>query len=609
MVPRHCDAVCLLGEQGLTVYDPNNTADMQDLARQIPRDFEKLEHWRKGLRDTVNSITGDHYKDPDTADPNLRNAQPANFNGMATDIFVRSLVSANPRVYATTDYRELTVMTETFEYAINDRFEEMCIVDQLEAATYDAVLGPMATVIVGRERQGFLNETSYPRSKTVCRRISLDVQAWDTDARQWSECGYETHKLRIREDEFMRSKAFPQKLKDAIQPRHLYEARDADTSGEPLIEDMSVNKSDLPVGRGRRYIMLWYVYLPTSRSTLYIPCSYDSVLDLNPAMAVRRWVRQKGPYKRYGFDLVPDNLAWRSPVKDSILDVGLILNDLVYRIMADARDRKKVGIVDALGDDTIDRINNARHGDFVAGRADAAKTVESGGLDNLTMLAFVQLHKLWDELGGNISILGGLTGAYPTATEANVRNTNASGKIEKMRQRSLRWVDEVATAVAQYEWEDPDAGRILERELYGGVKRRLDFSYIKPRGSFERWRINVHPYSLQYRSPTQVVQMMDQFVGQIIIPSLPLFQQAGVTFDIQAYAKTRSKLLDMPFMSNLLVPTSRVDQTQAGTSYQPGKAPVTERIETRRSEAQGDEMGMMRLLSAMGRGANYGDAA
>jgi len=190
-VPRHCDAVCLLGEQGLTVYDPNNTADMQDLARQIPRDFEKLEHWRKGLRDTVNSITGDHYKDPDTADPNLRNAQPANFNGMATDIFVRSLVSANPRVYATTDYRELTVMTETFEYAINDRFEEMCIVDQLEAATYDAVLGPMATVIVGRERQGFLNETSYPRSKTVCRLAS------GRKGRNMAKSGYKDQRIGV----------------------------------------------------------------------------------------------------------------------------------------------------------------------------------------------------------------------------------------------------------------------------------------------------------------------------------------------------------------------------------------------------------------------------
>lgn len=590
------------------MFDVKSVSDMRSLLHRIRQDYEKLEHVRKERREAIRSTLGNHYVDPSSDDSALRDAQPANFNGMALDILVRSLISANPKVFAETSARELTVMTETFEAAINDRIEQMRLVDPLEQHVYNAAIGPMAITLVGRERgmDSWLRETqTVHRSKTVVRTVSMDDAVWDTDARQWTELAYVAHKVRLREDEFRIDRNLPRELKEAIQPRHLSESVDPTMSGESRAENFGIYKGSTPTGEGRRYVHLWHTYLPKSNNVVYLPVHQGGVSDINPALSSHRWDGWKGgPYHVFGYDYTPDNLLWRAPIKDMIGDLGRVLNDLVTRIIDDIHQRKRIAVVDAADAESAERAHNAAHGAVVAGNVNASKSLEIGGLDNLTMIAFAHMKKLWDELGGHISILGGLPGNYPTATEATLRDTNASGKIEKMRQRTLRSVRDIVEAIAEYEWRDPDAGRVMEKELYAGIKRKLDFSYIHPRGGFKRWRIDVHPYSLQHRSPQQVVLMLDQFVQQILLPSLPLVQQSGVTFDMRAYIDTRAKLLDMPMLDTLLIPLhSASDTTQIPSnagSFQQRQSPVTERIETRRSEAgqQGSEADLMKMLSA-----------
>lgn len=589
------------------MFDKDKPSDAKKLLALIERQYRGMAYVRDNRRASIRTTLGNHFVDPKTDNPELKGMMVANVNGMAMDILVRSVISHNPKVFVTTEARELTAHTEAFEAAINDRIELLRMVDPLERSVYETVAGGLGLTLVGREPRGGLaqeSQTSFT-SKTIIRNIDPDFVSLDTDAQVWEDLEHISFMMRIRHDDFLESEAFPPRIKRLLKPVTISQLVGSYDMPDALVQEYSASQADMS-GEQSRYAWLWFSYLPKQKQVFYLPAgaSSDPELTEEGVLWSYDWTgHEVGPIHKLIVDLVPGNLLGRSPLKDSLMDLGNGINDLVVRTLSDARSLKNVGIVDPGHEDTAKLIKDAKHGEYIAGRADATTNMTVGGIDQRNLIAYTLFKQLWDELGGNLRLLGGLQSTGVTATENTILDRQASQKIEHMRNKVLRYVTDVCDAVAQYEWEDPAAGRTLEKELSLGVRRRLDFGYGFRTGSYKRWRLNVHPYSLQQRSPAQMVAMLDQFVNTIVLPNLNLFHESGVTFDIRGYAKIRERLLDMPMFGHLLVGIDQTDATQLnGSGGEPRQNPVTNRIETRRSEQNpnAQEEQILRMLSGAG---------
>ncbi len=182
--------------------------------------------------------------------------------------------------------------------------------------------------------------------------------------------------------------------------------------------------------------------------------------------------------------------------------------------------------------------------------------------------------------------------------------TNSTAGVAEMQGAVIEAVSGAMKAMCWYWWEDPFRVMQTTHSLPGlpGISiERTVTPQQRRRGRFDDLDIRVDPYSMQYQTPQQKLQALDETVKGILAPLMGLLQQQGVMFDAQAYLAKRAELLDMPDLADIVTvaapPVADTATPQEGGAA--GPQAETTRNYVRRSLGGESQQGQGATLEAL----------
>ena len=122
--------------------------------------------------------------------------------------------------------------------------------------------------------------------------------------------------------------------------------------------------------------------------------------------------------------------------------------------------------------------------------------------------------------------------------------------------------------------------------------------------------MNVEPFSLRHQSPTQRLQQLMQIFTEVLVPSMPMMQGQGMTFDMRRFLKLVSKYSNTPEVMDLIV-NSLDPASPENTPVNPAQirqSPHTTRTNVRVNRSQptmeSQEADLQRMLANAGASVN-----
>jgi hypothetical protein len=232
------------------------------------------------------------------------------------------------------------------------------------------------------------------------------------------------------------------------------------------------------------------------------------------------------------------------------------LGNRVFRKLARQADRQKtITLVASANQDDGRRITSANDGDAVAvDRPEATKDVRYGGVDQAGLAFFQQLRQLTSYFGGNLETLGGLNNATNTASQEQLVKNQATMRIADMQERATAASTDVIKAIAFYMWNDPiRAYRIPKKIPNSDMTIMAEMKPEKRNGEFPDYAIEIVPFSMQSRTPSERLQSAMQVMQTYIIPMSSLLQQRGLVPNIEAFLKMSAELSGTPEIMDLVM--------------------------------------------------------
>jgi hypothetical protein len=127
-------------------------------------------------------------------------------------------------------------------------------------------------------------------------------------------------------------------------------------------------------------------------------------------------------------------------------------------------------------------------------------------------------------------------------------------------------------------------------------------------GNFLALNFDIHPYSMQGQTPSEMAGKLNALMTQILMPAMPLLQQQGIGVDIQQFLRLMAKYQDIPDLDTVLRFEMPMGQEEA--QMEPPRKPSTSnRTYTRRSVSQGGAGRDEAMMSTLAGSGNDSDAA
>lgn len=122
----------------------------------------------------------------------------------------------------------------------------------------------------------------------------------------------------------------------------------------------------------------------------------------------------------------------------------------------------------------------------------------------------------------------------------------------------------VIKAIAFYLWDDPLTDVPIRKTVPGvpDVEVLTRFNADSKMGDLEDYNINVHPYSLEGRSPAEEVQTILQLVTGFYLPLMQQAEAQGMTLDVVRLFTLMGDNLNLPALQEVFV--SEAPMTDAG---------------------------------------------
>jgi hypothetical protein len=241
---------------------------------------------------------------------------------------------------------------------------------------------------------------------------------------------------------------------------------------------------------------------------------------------------------------------------------------------------------------------------------EGVKVHRFGGADQVGMAAGIHAKDVFNDLMGNLSLLGGLGPQSGTLGQDELLNANASKKIADMQDRFVGFTKGVVQALAWYEWTEPLRERQLTKSVPGtDISVSVLWAPETREGDFVEYDLDIEPYSMQHTSPGTRLNTLLNVFQTVIVPSLPMLQQQGGNLNMQELLALISEYTNIPELRNIVQFQGLMEEDQvamAGSATpELRQSPSTTRTNVRvnrpgATTSGKDEALMQRLLSGAG---------
>jgi len=532
--------------------NPKKHTDVSRLREAMHASRKKLESFRVRHRQAIEQYVGSYYSDDGTSKP-----VHVNLMELAANIYERQLVARPPQVLVLTRNEQIKPYGIEFEQVMNDSLKDYNVHRVLQRCVKSGLFS-MGICKVGIEDKGVIEKSGYDFSMTrpYCTDILIDDWVHDMTARGQDEIGYCGHRYRMNLEDARAFPGFDRNVRNNLQPARELNYNE---SGDERISTLASGFGGFDTEYEEK-VELWEIWLPREKLLVTLGPNEGEL-----PLRVVEWDgpdRRLGPFHMLWFSEVPGNSM---PLAPAMLWTGLH------------------NIVNGMDTGDAERIRKTSDGEVVAvDNPDSVVEKQFGGIDQRNFAFMLQSKQLFSWLAGNLESLGGLGASSETVGQDRMITASANQRIAGMQDQVMRFTRDIIRDYGYWLWSDPMKTYDLELDFPDVPTVQSQLTPAERQShSFYQHELEIEPYSMQYLSPNQRLQSINQIVQGVILPALPLMEKQGMGIDMEALLSIYAKYSNLPELNDIVVTAAE----QAPPPEDPRQSPVTMRQNERINRA------------------------
>ena len=568
--------------------------EVRRLQQAINYSYRQLRPARVADKLAMQQFLTTHY-----SENGARHPVPFNLLELAVTIYTQRLTGGRPQALMTTEHRGLYPANAKLQRGTNHLLGEIKFGDTLADAVQGGFFSPFGIIKTGLDQhgppveyKGYLHDVMQPFADSVLFSNWVHDMTAGVDEKSQFEGDRYTIEIDDAKDRW-----------DGPGMKDLQTVRDRGGYDEDRTEDLSQSENRFQREYYREITEAWDIWDWKENRVISLAAgdTHDATVT-GEYLGVIDWDGpESGPYNKLRFTRVRGNIAGLPPVA-VWKDMHDLANNIMRKLERQAQRQKTVYGVRPGGES--DGVTAMQAGDGQMVKLQDPKNVATlsfPGIDPqlLAMLIQVKNHASW--LGGNLDALGGLSPQADTLGQDRLLNASSSQRIIKMQTATQDFVVDVMRKLSEYLYTDPF---IISNQTkrYGNIQVPVTWTPQDREADFLSYNIKLEPHSLQYRSPSEKLEIIKNTMIQLIIPFSQQLQAQGISLDFEALFGIVGDYANLPELNEILV-YSNPRQTQEGP-VRALQSPVTSRTNTRinrpGSTSQGSDEAMVGQMLGKG---------
>lgn len=563
----------------------------------------KMKRFRDERVAAIKEYVGFHY-----GEDGARTTVPVPLIALTVKTYLRHLAARRPRASVTTDLPKLKGTALRLRLAMNHLFDEIKLGKTLKRLARDSLLGVGLCKVAMEEHSIEVDGMYYDVGQPFADVVDLDNAVWDMAATSFDECAFIGDRVRYPLQYVLESGFY--KNVGALTADN-----NADTNEEGDARSATISRG--PLGDGdaefEDHVEIWNVYMPRDNVMLAMPVNGDGNVLLNDPV---EWTGpENGPYIMQSYGDVPNQVMPLPPVA-LWRDLHVACNVLYRKLIRQAERQKEVtGYRPEAAAEAAD-VKDASDGDMIAMQDPSAMNMMTfGGPNQMNAFMATQARDWYSWLAGNLDSLAGLAPQSETLGQDELLAQSSSKTMQDLQERTLDTTHEIMRDLAWHLWYDPAINIPLTYRVPGSdVELKMEFNAEAREGDFLDYNIKIEPYSAQYLSPAQKLQVIRGTWTQDIVPLAPLIQAQGGQLNVQKYLEAVAEISDVSELAELVDFGTPSPRQQVGPIGQAPAMPAqTTRTNVRVNRSAGtrsgtDKVMQQSLLGARSQGTEQGAA-
>lgn len=552
--------------------NPLNPKHISRLRRSRELAYDAMDKFRQKRFAAVQQFVGQHYSDQGSETP-----VPVNEIALFVNVMLRSLAPRAPKtlVRPRQGYRELSSLAWDFEIALNTTLRRIAFGKSLRLCVLDAIFSNgFMKIALHEEGTAVINGNRVSGYHPFADPIDLDDFVVDLQAKRWDKATFIGDRYQLDYQTVMESPLYDQRAKSGLTPS---DPTDHNEDGGSRVDSIG---SEVTTGEEefKDKLDVWDLYLPQEQ--LVITLTAD---DERRPLRIAEWNGPNlGPYLQLGFIDVPNSIMKQGPV-NIMMDLHILANELYAKARDQGVEQKTVlGVMPEAADDA-ESIKRAGHGDIIKLlHPDKIKEFQFLGVDQATLAFALEAMQRFSYFAGNLDVLGGLGVQADTAKQEEMISSSASAQIQDWQAITADFVRDCCERLGSLLWNDPIIRMPLSRRPDGVENLPIDQAFVwgpeHRLGEFERYNIEINPYSLRDKTPQQQLNTVMMFLERAFAPNAQFAIQQGVGLNFEGLARLWAKLADLDEIEEVLTFDGPPMADRKGPIGQPAAKPaVTKR--------------------------------
>lgn len=568
------------------------------LREAIEDSRQTLQSFREHRHEAIQQYVGIHYGQQEG-----REKVPVNLIELALSVFSRRLVAAAPRVMVGTRYPKLVPTATNLGLAMNQLAKEINLADTLSRWVKDALLQPYGVIKVGicdYDQEVEIDGYTHDYGQPFADNVDFDDYVVDMCARRADQITFEGNRFRVPLEWAKENRNYDADARERLKPHERIALNEqGDERAEAIGTDRTTHDEYID------FVELWEIWLPMENRivTMEADQGAQSTSSAKRPLQVREWEGpEQGPFRKLWFDDVPGNLMPLPPVA-TWTDLHTLTNQLYRKLGRQALRQKTIYGVHSAGKPDGDRIVRANDGDVITvDHPEKIATMQFPGADQVNMAFMIGAKDLFSYMAGNLDALGGLSSQAETLGQEELLSRSSSAKVDNMQASVIKATTLLLYDLGLYIWTDPLIEMPLTKRVEGtDIEIPITWTPEMCEGDFIQYNLEIEPFSMQPKSPSQRLQGLMQIVQGVLLPAMPMMQQAGAGVNWEELVRLIGEYGDLRDLSRIVTfaePSSPPGEPIDASA--PYKSPVTkrtyERVNRPAGTRQGKDQALMQTL-------------
>ena len=561
--------------------NPNNELDRSRLLKAIDHSTRALKPFREVRNRFVKDYAGSYYGINANKDPVPEVVM--NLMYQTAETYTMALAANRPRVLITSKHPELNWFAHHFQVGLNNLINEIHLEQVLRKAVLEAFFC-IGVVKVYSADAGLVKlegeDEWVDPGKPFAENISLDDFVYDTRATEWRKIRWALNKYRLPIKKVLADPGYDQSILKTLDPTSKFPHWE-DMEGEEAVRDMM--KGDRPQNDMEKSIDLMDVWLP--REKLIVT---HAVGRNTPPLRVVEWDGpENGPFHTLSLTTdVPDHIMPVSPAMN-LKSMHDIINGLLRKQKRQAQRQKDIPFYQMGHHEDAQRLERASDGEWTrVDNPEAVNVLKMGGVDQGNQAYGHMVRDLFDRMAGNLQMMAGLGPTADTLGQDRLIHGAVNKREANMQYRTVAFASNICQDLGWLLWMD-QTKELPGDYTFAGATVDMTWTPEMREGDFLQYNFEVEPFSMMYKSPSERLQNISNFIQQIALPMQPMMEQYGGTLDIQELVNIYSELMDVPRLKSIVKFQEPKEDRPGPNPEQPPKPSVTVRENVRRSVPTG----------------------